>query len=259
MAAAFSERFLHYLDLVGYKTYADLRAEASRTYVNYLWWVVDPLLALVIYYLVFEVLFERGGPNFVYVLMIGIVFWRWYAEAIAHGANTIMNNKGLMGQVDVPKWIFPVVCLLTDTTKFAFVFLLLMLFLLASGGAIGPALLAIPLMLLIQLLLIAGLSSLAAALVPFLPDLRYVVSTLLLLQMFLSGVFYQADTIPEQYQGLFFMNPMARLLNEYRVVLIEGRWPDMAGLAYVALLGLALVVLSIWLINRLDKTYPRLN
>ena len=259
MALAPLNTFLHYWDLIGYKTYADLRAEASRTYVNYLWWLIDPLLTLSIYYLLFAVLFERGGPGFVFVLMVGIVFWRWYAEAISHGANTIVSNKGLMGQVDVPKWVFPIVCLLTDTTKFAFVFVLLMAILLISGHAWGPALLALPLLLVVQFVLIAGAASLVAALVPFLPDLRHVISTLLMLQMFLSGVFFRAETIAEQHRDLFFLNPMARLINEYRAILIDGQWPNMAGLAYVAALGAGCLAFAMWVLWRLDKTYPRLN
>lgn len=249
----------HFFDLIGYKTYADLKAEASRTYINYLWWVIDPVLALGIYYLVFGILFERGGPGFIFTLMVGIVFWRWYSEAITHGANTIISNKGLMAQVDVPKWVFPVVCLVTDTTKFAFVFILLILILFIAGMGWSPALMALPALLLIQLVLIAGVSSFVAALVPFIPDLRHVISTLLMLQMFVSGVFFRADTIAEQHRELFFLNPMARLINEYRVILLDRQWPDMFGLAYVAVLGAGLLVLAMWLISRFDKTYPRLN
>lgn len=249
----------HYLDLVVYKAYADLKAEASRTYVNYLWWMIDPLLSLVIYYTVFAVFLQQGGDDFAFVLIVGLVFWRWYGEAIAHGAGTIVGNVGLMGQVDVPKWVFPVVCLITDTTKFACVFVVLMVVLWLGGMGWSTAVLALPLVMMVQLVLIAGAAMLVAACVPFLPDLRHVVTTLLMMQMFLSGVFFRPEAVFEGHRELFFLNPMARLINEYRVILIDGQWPSLHGLLYVAFLGVMLCVFSMWLLSRFDKTYPRLH
>jgi len=246
------------LDLVLYKTYADLKAEAARTYVNYLWWIFDPLISLGIYYIVFAVLFQRGGEGFVFVLLVGLVIWRWYAEGVSHGAGTILGGRGLMAQVHVPKWIFPIVCLLTDSTKFAVVFVLLLAVLFMAGLGLDTPLLAVPLLLVIQFIFIASVSTLVASLVPFLPDLRVVVTNVLQLQMFLSGVFFRADTIPERYHDLFFLNPMARLINEYRVVLIDGQWPDFEALAYLGLFSLALLFAALSLVRRFDRHYPRI-
>lgn len=246
------------LDLVIYKTYADLKAEAARTYVNYLWWIIDPLVSLGIYYIVFAVLFQRGGPGYIFELLVGLVIWRWYAEAVSHGSGTILGGRGLMAQVYLPKWIFPIVCLLTDSTKFALIFVLLLGALLIAGYDAGLAWLSLPLLLVIQLTFIAAVSTLLASLVPFLPDLRVVISNLLMLQMFLSGVFFRADTISEKYHDLFFLNPMARLLNEYRVVLLDNNWPDFSALLYIGLFSSALLGSALLLVSRLDKQYPRL-
>lgn len=253
-----SETMRRNWDLVLYKTYADLKAEAARTYVNYLWWIFDPLISLGIYYFVFAVLFQRGGEDFVFVLLVGLVTWRWYEQAVAHCAGTILAGGGLMAHVHVPKWIFPIVCLLIDSTKFAVVFVLLLTVLFLSGLGLDTALLALLPLLVIQFIFIAAVSTLVASLVPFLPDLRVVVSNLLHLQMFLSGVFFRADTIPERYHDLFFLNPMARLINEYRVVLIDGRWPDFEALAYLAVFSLVLLFIALSLVQRFDRHYPRI-
>ena len=166
-------------DLISYKTYADLRAEASKTYINYLWWVIDPVLGMLVFYLVFGLLFKRDGEGYVAFLLSGLVVWNWYRQTIGHAGNTILNGKGLMNQVHVPKIVFPLVTLLTDLTKFAFVFILLLIFLWISGYWPTPAYLALPLLLLVQLLLISALAVLLAGLVPYLPDLRFLVDNLL--------------------------------------------------------------------------------
>lgn len=248
-----------YLDLIGYKAYADLKAEAARTYINYLWWILDPLMSLGVYYVVIGLLFERGGPGFIFVLLVGIIMWRWFSESISHATNTIMGGKGLMSQIDVPKWVFPTVNLVTDLTKFGFTLVILLVLLIVLGPGVQPTYIALPALLLVQLILIAGVAMVVAAIVPFIPDLRHIISTLLMLGMFMSGVMYDIRRIPEQYHDLFYFNPMARLINEYREILLHNNWPYWNGLVYVTGFGLMFLFLGLWMVRRFDKVYPRLN
>lgn len=252
------EEFLRYYDLVVYKVYADLRAEASRTYMSYLWWVFDPILNMTVLYIVFGLLFQRGGEGFIAFLLTGIVFWTWYSNTINHSANTIRSGRGLMNQVNVPKVVFPLICTLTDLLKFSVVLFLLLVFLWMSGYAPSMAYLSLPALILVQLVLASGLSFLLAALVPYAPDLKILTSNMLHLQFFLSGIFFSADDIPQQFREIFFANPMAVMIYEERNVLLYATWPDWSRVGIVAALGLALFALAVSIIFRLDKDYPRM-
>jgi lipopolysaccharide transport system permease protein len=244
-------------DLIVYKTYADLRAEAAKTYINYLWWVLDPILSMLVFYVVFGLLFQRDGEGFVAFLLIGLVVWNWYKQTISHAGNAIMTGKGLMNQVHVPKLVFPTVTVLTDLSKFVVVFLLLLVFLWLSGYAIGRAYLALPIVLAVQLLLSCGLAFLLAAAVPYLPDLRFLTENLLHLQFFLSGVFFSVKDIPEDYHSWFYLNPMASLIQDYRSILLHDTWPHWGRLALIAFFSLLAGAFAITLIGRLDRDYPR--
>ena len=127
-----------YFDLVLYKTYADLRAESARTYVGFLWWIVEPALNMCVLYLVFGVIMKRGTEDFVPFLFAGVVPWRWFATAVNHGASSIVLAKSLMLQVDLPKLVFPIVSVLTDSVKFLVVFVVLLMFLWLYGFGVGP-------------------------------------------------------------------------------------------------------------------------
>ncbi|WP_201097460.1 ABC transporter permease [Thiocystis minor] len=245
------------IDLILYKTYADLRAEAAKTYINYLWWVIDPILSMLVFYLVFGLIFQRGGEGFVPFLLVGLVIWNWYKQTLSHAGNSILAGKGLMNQVHVPKLVFPTVTLLTDLTKFGFVFVLLLIFLWLSGDGIGRAYLALPLVLAVQLLFSVALAFLLAAVVPYLPDLKFLVENLLQLQFFASGVFFSTDDISERYQFWFYLNPMASLIHDYRNILLHNEWPAWGRLSFIALLSLALLTLVVKLIQRHDRDYPR--
>lgn len=245
------------IDLILYKTYADLRAEAAKTYINYLWWVIDPLLSMLVFYVVFGLIFQRGGEGFVPFLLIGLVAWNWYKQGVSHAGNSILTGKGLMNQVHVPKLVFPTVTLLTDLTKFGFVFALLLIFLWLSGNGISRAYLALPLVLAVQLIFTAALAFLLAALVPYLPDLKFLVDNLLQLQFFASGIFFAGNEIPERYQFWFYLNPMASLIHDYRAILLDHEWPSWSRLSLIALASLALLALAVTLIQRHDREYPR--
>mgnify|MGYP001768325966 CR=1 FL=1 len=245
------------MELILYKSYADLRAEASKTYINYLWWIIDPVLGMLVFYLVFGLLVQRGGEGYIAFLLTGLVIWNWYRQTVGHAGNAILNGKGLMNQVHVAKILFPLVVLLTDLTKFTVVFVLLLIFLWLSGFWPGPSYLALPVLLLVQLLLITAIALLLAGLVPYLPDLRFLVDNLLQLQFFVTGIFFSARDIPEQYQTWFFLNPMASLVEDFRAVLLHQAWPHGGRLGGVAIFSLLLLALAVAWIQSHDRDYPR--
>jgi hypothetical protein len=122
------------------------------------------------------------------------------------------------------------VTILTDLAKFGFVLALLLIFLWISGFGVGITYLALPLLIISQLMLITALAWFVAALVPFLPDLKILVDHILQITFFLSGIFFAGSSIPEQYQFYFYLNPMANLIEGYRDILMHNQWPDWSAL-----------------------------
>lgn len=247
----------HYLELLLYKTYADLRAEAARTYISFLWWIIEPLIFMAVFYVVFGLVFQRYDEEFVPSLLIGLVTWRWFDNTVRTGANAIVANHGLMQQVYLPKHLFPSVAVLVSTAKFLLVFVLLLALLQYLAPGISMAYLWLPVPLLVEFLLVSGTAMLVAALVPFFPDLRIIIGNALLLLFFLSGVFFSVDKIPEQYRQYLFLNPMAGLIDAYRNILISSRSPPLGRMAIIALLSVILIVTARWLLRRYDRRYAR--
>lgn len=237
---------------------AGLRAEASRNYLSFLWWVLEPLFSMLVFYIVFGLLFQRGTEDFVPFLLVGLVSWQWFVNTVKHSMTSIYGNGRLMNHVDLPKVIFPSIVIVMDLVKFSFVLILLMVFLWLYGFDINSAYLALPLVLGAQLLLTTALSYFVAAIIPFIPDLRFLIDTLLQLAFFASGIFYSGQSIPEQYQFYFYLNPMATLIEDYRNILLHNSWPDGSSLLVIALFSLAGVYGAQALIRRFDYFYPRI-
>ncbi len=245
-------------ELIWYKTWAGLRAEASQNYLSFLWWIFEPLLSMGIYYLVFGLLIQRGTPDFVPFLLIGLITWQWLANTIVHSLNSIVGSRQLMTQVDLPKAVFPSVIAGMAVIKFSVVFVLLLVFLWLYGFMPNVHYIALPVIMLVQFTLILTFSYLAAAIIPFFPDLRFLVQALLQLVFFVSGILFDGNSIPEQYRQYFYLNPMANVIDAYRDILMHNQWPDWPALAVVFGFGVIGMCLGCAVIAYYDRYYLRI-
>lgn len=248
-----------YIELILYKTYADLRAESERTYLGFLWWIFEPVMFMAVFYVFFGLLMAQRTENYVPFLLIGLTSWQWFKSCITHGGNTILNSYGLVQYVRLPKIIFPIILILTDSVKFLFILALLLLFLWIYGYSVTVHYLALPLVLLVQLLFISGATLVLAAVVPFFPDLRFVVENILLAVFFMSGIFMDSSIVPPKYLSYYHLNPMVNLIGDYRDILMHAAWPDWSGLLLIALLSCALITVGWAFIRRFEYTYPKIS
>ena len=120
-------------DIIQYKTYAELKAESQRYYLGFLWWLIEPVIYMLVFYFVFGILFQRGTEDFVVFLLTGLVFWHWFQSTVMQGVDTLQANRVLYNQVFVPKYLFPAVVMLKNSAKFGVVLAVLLLFLLVYG------------------------------------------------------------------------------------------------------------------------------
>ena len=248
---------MNYIELIFYKAYADLKAEASRGYLGTIWWILEPVLYLAVFYVVFSVIRHRGEGDFVAFMLVGLVTWKWFASTVAQGSKSVSNGAGLMQQVYLPKYIFPGVVALTNLAKFAVVFTLMLIFIVLYGIAPTLAWIALPVILAVQFMVMLAISGILAALLPFLPDMRQLIDNALVLLFFLSGVIFDIGQAPENIRPYLYLNPMVGLIKNYRSVIINGLMPDWFYLAVVLMLSILGLLIAKRLFDRFDRIYPK--
>lgn len=246
-----------YAELVWYKGLSDLNAEAARAYVGFIWWVLEPVMYMAAFYVAFGLGVRVGGTQFVLFLLCGLVPWKWFASSVQNGSNVIQANGGLIQQVYLPKYVLPWLVMVTNGLKFLIILGLLML-LVGFGHGVALTWLALPVLVLVELLLALALSSLTAAVVPLLPDLDLVIANGLIVMMFMSGIIKDIKQLPPSIQGVLQFNPMVPVITGFRDVLLDQRWPDWGQLAWVAAFSLAVYALALKLLVRFDRVYPKL-
>jgi len=247
------------LELILYKVYTDFKAEAARSYLGLLWWLIEPVLYLGAFYVLFVLVMQRGGPDFVPNFLCAVVVWKWFAAGIQGGAQAISAHRGLLQQVYVPKFIFPVIAMLGSTIRFIPVFGVFIFFLLIYGIPFHATWLAAPIVMLAQFCLVISLAMLVGAITPFLPDLRAVIENGLMFLFFTSGVFFNINEVQEPLKSYLLLNPMAGLIDEYRNIMIRGIWPDYIRLAIITGSSIVSGVLALVLLKRMDHKYGKVR
>ena len=212
---------------------------------------------MAVFYLVFGILLGRGTPDFVIYLLTGLIPWLWFEKSVSNSTGSILGGAPIIMQTKVPLVLFPSEVVLQDGVKQLPVFLMLLAFLLLVGKTADIQWIGLVPVFLVQFLFTLAMALLVAAVVPFLPDLRYLVKTGLMMMMFVSGIFYSYDLILPEHQPYFFMNPMALLIKAYRDVLLEGSWPHWSGLFLVAFFSLLVIVLVGWMYRSMSPVYAR--
>lgn len=245
------------LNLVLFKVYAELKAEASRSYLGVLWWLLEPVLYLGAFYVLFVLVLQREGNDFIPSFLCGIVVWKLFDAGVKSGGNSLVANASLLQQVAVPKYIFPLSAVIVVALKFILVFIVLCFFIMVSeGGLANTWIWSIPLIVL-QIILVVSLAFLVSAVIPFVPDLRVAIDNGMMFLFFISGVFFDLSSTHEPVKSLLMINPMAFLINGYRDVLLHGARPDVGGLAGVLALSLFFLLAGLILLGRWSLKYGK--
>jgi len=250
---------LRFWQLVIIKVRFNLRSEASQSYLSYAWWLLEPLLQMGVYFIVFDILLNRGTKDFVAFLLCGIIPWLWFSKSVSQSGNSITQGKGLISQTYLPKPFFPLVIIGQALVKQVFVFVLLFVFLFIYDYFPNVGWFWLIPIISSQLLLIVAISFVVAFIIPFARDIRYLIDAGLTMTMFGSGIFYSyKDVLLPEHRDIFLLNPMANLIVNYRKVLLEGTTPMTESLAVIALTSILIILLMSWIMKRHNNTLTRL-
>jgi len=201
----------------------DFVAFYKQTILGPLWFLLQPLFTTIVFTIIFGRIAKistDGLPQMLFY-MCGIVLWNYFADCLNKTSDTFVSNAGIFGKVYFPRLTVPVSIVITNLITFAIQFLLFLAFwayFYLEGAAIKASLwiLATPFLLLQMAALGLGLGILISSLTTKYRDLRYVVGFGVQLWMYATPIVYPMSQIPEKWQWLYAMNPMAAIVETAR-------------------------------------------
>ena len=218
-----------------------------QSILGVLWSFLNPLLTMLVQYLVFSTLFRSAIDHFPVYLISGIIVFGFFTECVTLGMDAVVMNASLITKVAIPKLIFPFSRALSSLINFLISLLPLLLLMLLTGVRVTPALLLLPLMIALLFLFALGVTLVMATLNVFFRDTRFLWSVISLLWTYATPIFYPDTIWPEGLRGIFQLNPMYQLIDFLRQIVIAGVPPTperllACTLGALGMLGIGLVV-----------------
>jgi lipopolysaccharide transport system permease protein len=241
-----------YIILVNINAKMTLKAENSRFFFSFLWWIFEPLMIVLAFYFVFNILLKNGQENYLLFLLCAKVPYVWFSKSVTAASGSILGQKGIISQLNIPKAIFPYAAIQVSLYKESPVLVLLALTCFAYG--FFPTLdwfWLIPIIML-EYLVIVSFGLLTALLMCYAEDVRILVNLLMLLLMFISGIFFDLSSLGEMGTYMLMFNPIAFICDAFRVVLMHKGMYDINHM-------LILFVVFSLLVAGLHIVYNKLN
>jgi ABC-type polysaccharide/polyol phosphate export permease len=233
-----------------YLVSSNLKAGHRNKALGNLWNLLDPLLSLGVYYVIFGILFNQaaaGVGNYLIYLFVGVVAWRFLDGAINQSVGCIRSNRGLISEINFPKAVFPLSICLSRLYDFLWGMIVLLIVMLLTGTSITWHALWLGPLVLIQLLLIIGLTYIAAYMGAFFADTANISAVALRLLFYTCPILYYArgphTRVKEQYLTLYMLNPLACMIEGYHDCLLWHQAPETWSLLYLS--GFTLITLIV--------------
>jgi ABC-type polysaccharide/polyol phosphate export permease len=236
-----------YRDLLYQMTKRDLLLRYKQTVMGFGWAIFMPLLNTVIFSVIFTRVapIDTGVPYPVFAYC-GLWAWNFFASTLKSSVNSLSGNTSLVTKVYFPREIFPVSTLIVALVDFGVAGIVLAALMIYYRVPVGPAIVCLPLIVLIQALLSVAISLLLAMWNLFYRDVKYLFEVLVVVWMFATSVVYPVELIGGRLGTIMRFNPMTPIIEAYRSVLLMDKWPAAGPLVGVAAFSIMLLAWA-WL------------
>lgn len=252
----------HYRDLVMLFVRRDFVAVYKQTILGPLWFLLQPLLTTIVFTVIFghiAQLSTEGVPQVLFYLS-GIIIWNYFANCLGATSNTFVGNASMFGKVYFPRLVVPLSIVISNLMAFGIQFLLFLGFycyFFSTSNLVKPNYLVVllPLLVFQAAMLSLGCGIIVSSLTTKYRDLTYLVSFGIQLWMFISPVVYPTSQVPEGWQWLLFLNPVASLIETFRYAFVGvGSFnPWQAG--YSVGVTVIILIIGIVLFSRIEKNF----
>lgn len=238
---------------------SELKSEVADSYLNWLWWIIEPLCFMIIYTFVFGIIFSNDEPYFASFVFIGLTAWDFFNRMISGSVKLIINNRDLVSKVYIPKYILLLSKSFTYLFKMGISLIIAFILMLFQGVPLSWHIILIIPIFMILYILSFGIGMLLMHFGVTLNDLSNLTNIALKMIFYISGVFYNIES---RLSGglanlLLRANPIACIMNELRKVLIYNRLPSFIFLGLWLLIGIILCLIGIKVIHKNENSYAK--
>lgn len=249
-------KYSHYII---FATKSQLRSEVANSYLNWIWWILEPFCNMVVYTIIFGYVFHARETYFPVFVFIGISMWSFFSKTLNASVKLIKHNKSIITRVYIPKQILLIKLMFVNFFKMSLAFAIILVMLLIYRIKINICVLYIIPSVMVLFMLTYGIGCFLMHFGVFVEDLAYVVSILLHMVMYFTGVFYSVDRrIPPPFGKLLaWGNPVACMINITRNALLYRKGSVQLPLLFWFGFSMLLSIIGTRLIYKNENNYVK--
>lgn len=246
----------HSRELLYFLTLRDIKVRYKQTLMGLAWVIIQPLMTMLIFTLVFNrfVKLDTGALAYPLFALSGLLLWLFFANAVTNSTNSLVSNANLITKVYFPRLYIPAAAVGAGLVDLGVAFLLLVALVFYYGVTLTVNILLLPLFILLITLLAVGVGLLSAALTVKYRDLRHALPFIIQLWMFASPVIYPTSIVPARWQWLLTINPIAGIIEGFRAAL-TGQAMNWTHVAVAAAISFSLLILSVYVFRKFEDTF----
>lgn len=241
---------------------SSLKTEVANSFLNWIWWILDPLLSMMIYYVIFGVVFKAKEEYFIPFLFIGQTMWTFFNKNVVQSVKMIKRNKAIVSKVYIPKFVLLFSNMMVNGFKMVISSVIIIVMMLVFKVQLSPYVLCcIPILLVLLLITFAVCVNLMHFGV-FIEDLGNVINIAMQLLFYMTGIFYSIDNrlgadYPTVATVLTYANPIAFLIQDMRNVLLYRQAPNWIALGIWAVIAILFSIIGVRTIYKNENSYVK--
>jgi ABC-type polysaccharide/polyol phosphate export permease len=250
--------------LTRYLVQADLKKKGADTILGNLWWVLDPLLQMLVYVVLLTIITKSTKPDYPLFVFGAILPWKWFTSSIGDGITAVTAQEKIIKQVNFPKLVLPFAAVTGGIVNFAFGLIpLVALLVLFYPHRISANLLFLPAVAAVQFVFTIALATALSATNVFYRDVGNLMRHLLRLWFYLSPALYSADQVTNLTEKsrtlnlIFSLNPWSPMFESYHNMSYDGLPPLWEQLGIVLVASLVMCAGAIWVFKRVEPTFAK--
>lgn len=235
----------------------ELSIEYSNSYIGYLWWILDPLLYMLIYIFVVTMLLGRRPPDYPVFLFTGLLFWRWTHSSFMRCTNAIIAKKNILSQIFIPKFILALIRVSVESVYFLVSMLVLFGLLVFNDIPFTAHFFEFIPLFIVQFIFIFGAGLWLSHLGAYFYDVDRVLGFILRIWYYVSPGLFALSSAPEPFRTLLWLNPLTTIMESSRNIFLYGKPPIYFGLLIWGGIGVLLTISGMKKLYQFDQTYTK--